>query len=54
MILTFVFDTRNAVRVDGNVTKKCVNINKGRGYNVVYPRNKIKCTMNTKTTYDVT
>ena len=36
MILTFVFNNRNAVTVAVNITKKCVNMNKGRGYVVVY------------------
>ena len=36
MILTFVFVNRNAVTVAVNITKKCVNMNKGRGYIVVY------------------
>ena len=36
MILTFVFDHRNAVTVAVNITKKCVNMNKGRGFVVVY------------------
>ena len=36
MILTFVFNNRNAVTVAVNITKKCVNMNNGRGYLVVY------------------
>ena len=36
MILTFVFDNRNAVLVAVNITGKCVNMNKGPGYVVVY------------------
>ena len=36
MILTFVFDNRNAVTVAVNIKKMCVNMNKGRGYVVVY------------------
>ena len=36
MILNFVFDNRNAVTVAVNITKKCVNMNKGRGFVVVY------------------
>ena len=36
MILTFVFVNRNAVTVDVKIKKRCVNINKGRGYVVVY------------------
>ena len=49
MILTFVFDNRIAVTVAVNTTKKCVNLNEGRGDFAVG-----KCTVNTKTTYDVT
>ena len=40
MILTFVFVNRNAVTVDVNIKKTCVNMNKGRGYVVVYPSKK--------------
>ena len=36
MILTFVFDNRNAVTVAVNIKKTCVNMNKGRGYIVVH------------------
>ena len=36
MILTFVYDNCNAVMVAINIKKTCVNINKGRGYVVVY------------------
>ena len=36
MILTFVFVDRNAVTVAVNIKKTCVNMNKGRGYVVVY------------------
>ena len=36
MILTFVFVNRNAVTVAVNINKTCVNMNKGRGYVVVY------------------
>ena len=36
MILIFVFDNRNAITVAVNITKKCVNMNKGRGYVMVY------------------
>ena len=36
MILTFVFVNRNTVTVAVNIKKTCVNINKGRGYVVVY------------------
>ena len=41
MILTLVLDNRNTVTVAVNITKKCVNMNKGRGYVVVY-RSKIR------------
>ena len=41
MILTFVFVNRNAVTVAVNIKKTCVNMNKGRGYVVVY-RSKIR------------
>ena len=36
MILTFVFVERNAVTVAVKLKKMCVNVNKGRGYVVVY------------------
>ena len=36
MILTFVFVERNAVTVAIKLKKMCVNVNKGRGYVVVY------------------
>ena len=36
MILTFVFNERNAVTVAVKLKKMCVNVNKGRGYVVVY------------------
>ena len=36
MILTFVFVNRNAVMVAVNIKKMCVEMNKGRGYVVVY------------------
>ena len=36
MILTFVFNNCNAVTVDVNITKKCIIMNKGRDYVVVY------------------
>ena len=36
MILTFVFVNRNAVTVAVNIKKKCVNMNIGRGYVLVY------------------
>ena len=36
MILTFVFDNRNAVPVAVNITKKCVIKKKGRDYVVVF------------------
>ena len=36
MILTFVFVERNAVTVAVILNKICVNVNKGRGYVVVY------------------
>ena len=36
MILTFVFVNRNAVTVAVKLKKMCVNMNKGRGYVVVY------------------
>ena len=36
MILTFVFVERNAVTVAVKLNKMCVNVNKGRGYVVVY------------------
>ena len=54
MILTFVFINCNAVTVAVKLKKMCVNMNKGRGYVVVYRSKKGKCTVNTKTTYDVT
>ena len=41
MILNFVFVNRNAVTVAVNIKKTCVNMNKGRGYVVVYrPKNR--------------
>ena len=36
MILIFVFVERNAVTVAVKLKKMCVNMNKGRGYVVVY------------------
>ena len=36
MILTFVFVERNAVTIAVKLNKMCVNVNKGRGYVVVY------------------
>ena len=36
MILTFAFNNINAVTVAVNIKKKCVNMNKGRGYVLVY------------------
>ena len=36
MILTFVFVERNTVTVAVKLKKMCVNVNKGRGYVVVY------------------
>ena len=36
MILTFVFVNRNTVAVAVKINKMCVNMNKGRGYVVVY------------------
>ena len=36
MIITFVFANRNAVTVAVNIKKTCVNMNKGRGYVVLY------------------
>ena len=39
MILTFVFVERNAVTVSVKLKKMCVNVNKGRGYVVVYRSN---------------
>ena len=36
MILTFVFVNRNAVTVAVKIKKMCVNMNKGRGYVMVY------------------
>ena len=36
MIITFVFFNRNAVTVAVNIKKTCINMNKGRGYVVVY------------------
>ena len=36
MILTFVFVERKAVTVAVKLKKMCVNVNKGRGYVVVY------------------
>ena len=36
MIITFVLVHRNAVTVDVNIKKTCVNMYKGRGYVVVY------------------
>ena len=36
MILTFVFVNINAVTVAVQIKKTCVNMNKGRGYVVVY------------------
>ena len=40
MILTFVFDNRNAVTVAVNIMKKCVNMKKGCGNVVEYPPKK--------------
>ena len=54
MILTFVFVNQNAVTVAVKIKKMCVNINKVRGYVVVYRSKRGKCTVNTKTTYVVT
>ena len=42
MILTFVFVNCNAVTVAVNIKKMCVNMNKGRGYVVVYRSKKRK------------
>ena len=42
MILTFVFVNRNAVTVAINIKKTCVNMNKGRGYVVVYRPKKMQ------------
>ena len=36
MILTFVFVERNDVTINVKLNKMCVNVNKGRGYVVVY------------------
>ena len=36
MILTFVLVERNAVMIAIKLKKMCVNVNKGRGYVVVY------------------
>ena len=36
MILIFLFVERNAVTVSVKLKKTCVNMNKGRGYVVVY------------------
>ena len=36
MILTFVFVERNTVTIAVKLRKMCVNMNKGRGYVVVY------------------
>ena len=36
MILTFVFVERNAVTIAIKLKKICVNVDKGRGYVVVY------------------
>ena len=36
MILTYVFVESNAVTVAVKLKKMCVNVNKGRGYVVVY------------------
>ena len=36
MILTFVFINRNAVTFAVQINKTCVNMNKGRGYVLVY------------------
>ena len=36
MILTFVFVNQNAVMVAVKINKMCVDMNKGRGYVVVY------------------
>ena len=41
MILNFLFVERNAVTVALKLKKICVNVNKGRGYVVVY-RSKIR------------
>ena len=47
MILTFVFDNRNAVTVAVNITKECVIKNKGHGYVVVYwPKKRQVCCEN--------
>ena len=45
MILTFVLDNHNAVTVAVNIKKTCVNMNKGRGYVVVYwsKKRKVYC-----------
>ena len=40
MILTFVFDNINAVTVAVKLKKMCVNVNKGRGYVVMYQSKK--------------
>ena len=37
MILTFVLVERNAVMIVVKLKKMCVNVDKGRGYVVVYP-----------------
>ena len=42
MILTFVLDKHNTVTVAVKITKKCVNMNKGRGYVVVYRPKKMQ------------
>ena len=39
MILTFVFFEHNAVTIDVKLNKICVNVNKGRGYVMVYRLN---------------
>ena len=36
MLLTFMFVERNAVTIAVKLKKMCVNVNKGRGYVVVY------------------
>ena len=51
MILTFVFVERNAVTVAVKLNKMCVNVNKGRGYAVVY-RSKMRH-MYCKYEYDI-
>ena len=54
MILTFVFVERNTVTIAVKLKKMCVNVNKGRGYVVVNGQKWGTCTVNMKTTYDVT